>query len=206
MVTKNFQFEDGIYLSFQSFKQNKPDYPIDSVKMVHFINPQTHLAQVDHIVLKNRQISVEPDSIWGVSINGIPYKKVNHPGLDKPLTTFAGLKARGKLCYYSFPSTVFQKVPISAYNPLNGRPFRTGIITKPEEVLVEIMIHWESGEEKPFNRENLLEFIADDKALSNTVRELEEEEINEKLFKCLLIYDDRNPVYLGTTNTSEEDQ
>jgi hypothetical protein len=206
MVTKNFQFQDGVYLSFESLKKNQPDLPMDSIDMVLFVNPQTHLAQVDHIVLKSDRQAINLDSIWGLSINGIPYKKVDHSNLEKPLTTFAGLKARGKLCYYSFTATNFQEVPIRAYNPLNGRPFRTGTITKPEEVLVEMMIHWETGEEKYFNKENLLQLIQDDKALSNTVRDLKEDEIEEKLFKCLLIYVDRNPVYLDKTNTSSEDQ
>ncbi|MEZ5059009.1 MAG: hypothetical protein R2879_18400 [Saprospiraceae bacterium] len=196
LVTKNFRFEDGIYLDFSSLKANKPAYKFDEVDMVHFVNPQTHLAQVQYILVKEGNLELHPDSVWAVCFDGLPYKRIDKDSTGNPLPTFVGLKARGKLSYFSYTKTMLEEVSIKAYNPINGRPFRVGTVSKPNEIKVEKMLHWETGEEKTFNRVNLLAWLEDDTAMKNTVEDLKEDEVEQKLFRCLLIYDDRNPVYL----------
>ena len=52
----------------------------------------------------------------------------------------------------------------------------------------------ETGKIQPFGRATLQAWIEDDAQLWRTVSELTEAEAAEKLFKCLLIYDDRNQV------------
>ena len=61
-------------------------------------------------------------------------------------------------------------------------------------------MHFETGEVKDFTVENFLQWIQDDENLVETIMELSEEERQEKLFKCLLIYVDRNEVKIRKEN------
>ena len=109
---------------------------------------------------------------------------------------FVGLKVRGKLCYYAYETKEERWVEIAAYNPLTGKPFRKGKVSKEIEVVREYLLHFENGQVRAFDKAGLLHFIEDDEQLWKTVDELTDEEVKRKLYKCLLIYDDRNPVYL----------
>ena len=83
---------------------------------------------------------------------------------------------------------------MAAYNPLTGRPFRTGKVLREKEILVERMLSFETGQLADFNLENFKTWIADDSTLLKSFLELTPAEQQEKLFKTLLIYDDRNLV------------
>ena len=109
---------------------------------------------------------------------------------------FAGLRVRGRICYYAYDVEETKMIEIAAYNPLTGRPFRKGAVARKEAVTREEMLHFEDGRQSPFHKEAFLDWIADDPQLWRTVAELPEEELKEKLYKCLLIYDDRNPAYV----------
>lgn len=192
MVTKNYQFQDGIYLQANSFHRNRPDYAWDEVEKSLFTNPQTFLTQVEFI----RADSFSTQDVWGFCIGGIPYVRLEPRSNPKELPTFAGLQVRGNICYFSVQIDTTEMAPMSAYNPANGRPFRTGIVERDVRLLYQWMLRFETGEVAEFNRNNFLEWIQDDPGLSKSVRELSETEAGEKLFKCLLIYDDRNPVFI----------
>ena len=57
-------------------------------------------------------------------------------------------------------------------------------------------MNFETGEVADFTIENFLKWILDDPRLIQSINELSQEEAQEKLFKCLLIYDDRNEVFV----------
>jgi len=197
-VTKNFLFEDGIYLNLEEFQSNHPSIPWEAVESNYFINPQTFLVQVAYIRKKGKEQSdtLDLSKVWAISIKGIPYIRLRENDIHKELTTFAALRVRGKICYFAYPDSRSKKVKISAYNPLNGLPFRTAELEREEDVLIEKMLRFETGEVKEFTLPNFKEWIADDPILKSTLEELSPKEAEEKLFKSLLIYDDRNAVYL----------
>jgi hypothetical protein len=191
-VTKNFHFTDGVYLSFEEFRANRPAYRMEEVNAWFFTNPQTSLTQVETVVVEQTGQPVDTGLIWALSIGGVPYVRVPGGEISKELPTFAALKLRGKICYYTYPDWRNKQVHIAAYNPLNGRPFRTGTVEREEEVVVKKMLHFDTGEVADFTLDNFLAWIQDDPKLVETVNELPPEEKKEKLFKCLLIYVDRN--------------
>ncbi len=198
-VKKNFKFEDGVYLTYSSFKENRPDYSWEDVRSNLYSNPQTYMAQVEFIeVLDEEKTALNLDSIWGISIAGIPYIKLEKESIAKPNTNFAAIRLRGKICYYSYEDFEKKTVTIKAYNPVNGQPFRKGEVETKEKVKYEKMIWFDDGRMEDFNKTKLLEWIADDSSLYETVSLLTKEEAKEKLFKALLIYDDRNPVFIHT--------
>ncbi len=197
-VTKNFQFEDGIYLSLEEFQRNHPSIRWEQVESNYFVNPQTFLVQLAYLRKKGmeRADTLNLKTIWAISIDGIPYLRLQENDIHKELTTFAALRVRGKICYFAYPDSRSKKVKISAYNPLNGLPFRTAELDREEEVLIKKMMRFETGEIKDFTLPDFMGWIEDDPILKSTIEELSAEEAKEKLFKSLLIYDDRNAVYL----------
>ena len=124
--------------------------------------------------------------------------------MNRPLTSFAGLRVRGKIFYFNYETEFDEKVTIQAINPANGRPFRTGYVDKEKSILIEKMLLWDNGEVKDFSKANFIEWIEKDKALAQSVRELSEKDLKEKLFKSLLIYNDRHPVFIKTMQESGE--
>lgn len=193
LVTKNFKFEDGIYLTFEAFQTNNPDYSWNEVNSQVFINGESFISKTENFVLKNGQQLAFLD-VWGFSYNGIPYIRVSN---EAAFATFSALRVRGKLCYFTFEEEVSEWVEISAYNPVNGRPFRTGKVERVVEEIREKMLFFETGKIQDFNRANFLLAIKDiDPPLWNTLSDMVEEEAKGKLFKSLLIFDDRHEVYI----------
>lgn len=201
LLTKNFKFSDGIYLSFDAFQRNQPDLKWEQVRAQVFSNPQTFLTQIEAIQLKDstQYKSLTINDIYGVSLDGIPYLQLRAGATNSQLPTFAGLQVRGKLCYFEYEKTEETDVKIQAYNPLNGKPFRTGFVKRTIPVLYPKILNFNTGVIVPFDRENLLAQIEEDRQLSKTIEQLTAQEVEEKLFKCLLIYDDRNPAFIKTT-------
>ena len=198
-LTKNFQFQDGIYLSLEEFQANEPTFGWDELSASIFTNPQTMLTQISSISLPNggEDLVLDAHSIYALSIEGVPSILVESAEIQKNLATFAALKVRGKICYFGFPTIQKKEIAMQAFNPKNGRPFRTSTIEREEEVFVEKMLHFETGEILPFEVNNFLKWIQEDADLVKTISELNPKEQKEKLFKCLLIFDDRNHLYLN---------
>lgn len=192
VVTKNFNFKDGVYLSFDSFQSNTPSYPIEDLVISSFINPQTSMMQVDSIYHKGAKKSIDLAEVWGISLDGIPYIRLPDSEVNKLLPAFAAIKLRGKICYFTYPVWRMKKIPVAAYNPISGRPFLRSEVTRDEMIIEEKILHFETGEILDFNYPNLLSWISEDRHLVETLEKLPPEEVNEKLFKALLIYVDRH--------------
>ncbi|MFK7773598.1 MAG: hypothetical protein AB8F94_15720 [Saprospiraceae bacterium] len=202
-LSKNFKFQDGIFLSFEDFKKNTPTYKWNEVLAGVHSNPQNFLAQMYGLRVPKSEIkegeemeyeNVDLESIWGISLDGIPYIRLSREELNKENVVFAGMKLRGKICYYEYEEFVIQKKQMSAYNPVTGYPFRTKDVDVKVKLIHQNILHFESGETAVFSKENFKEWIKDDRKLYQTVKDLSPQEVEEKLFKCLLIYVDRNLV------------
>lgn len=194
LLTKNFKFVDGVYVSFEDFQQNQPTYLWDDLSANLATSEEGFIAQVEYI--KHKKNSLDLQQVWGICLGGIPYVRLPEGEVTKTATVFAGLRVRGKICYFKYKDEEIDMVEVKAYNPVNGRPFRQAKVPVERVVERERILDWQSGEIVHFNRENLLAWIADDRQLWNTLRDLPSEEVSEKLFRVLLIYVDRNNVYL----------
>ncbi len=196
LVSKNFKFKDGVYLQFEHFQKNQPTALWDSLDARLATNPQTLQMYVELIKFKNRPDSIELHKVWCVVIDGIPYVKLPKESQKNAATMFTGMVLRGKLCYFQYDEIEERLVPMSAYIPQTGQPYITKNVLQKREVVREKLVKFESGEMYDFTLSNFKELIQEDKDLLSTVNALKPKEISEKLFKCLLIYNDRNPVYL----------
>lgn len=197
-----FRFQDGIYLSVASLRSNQPDFRWKSVKAKIAANAESYRAQAEYI----RPVDTAPlthDRIWGIVLDGLPYIRLPETVTgDSTVLQFAGLRVRGRICYYEFEREEERLVEIKAYNPLTGRPFRSGNISKREVIAESRILHLPSGQQGPLDRSTLLGMIDDDEQLMRTVKELPDSPATEKLYKCVLIYDDRNPIFIPVPATS----
>ena len=144
VVTKNFHFEDGLYLSFEEFQMNSPSYLMEDIYIRSFTNPQTSLTQVDSLFHQKAKKEIDPETIWAICSDGVPFLKIPKNEVHKELPTFAALKLRGKICYFTYPDYRIKKIPVAAYNPLTGRPFLKGEVEREAKVVVEKMLHFEN--------------------------------------------------------------
>lgn len=183
-------------MSFEDFQYNRPTYTLDIVAGELVTNEEEWTIKAQNMRIK-REDSEKPldlTAVWGICFNGIPYVKRSLTEGPVTFAIFTGLRLRGKICYFSFEEEETKMITVSAYNPLNGRPFRTGKVATKEWVKKEKMLHFENGETVDFNRENLLKWIADDPQLVSSIEDLGEELPWETLYKCLRIYLDRHKV------------
>jgi hypothetical protein len=194
LITKNFKFQDGIYLTLQDLQKNQPNYNWNQVTANLASSDEGFIVQVETISIAEQALDLQ--QIWGICIKGMPYIRVPKGERTKAATVFAGLRVRGKICYFDYEEAVQEMREMKAYNPVTGRVFRTATLPVEKTVQRQQILHLETGEVVNFTKANFLNWIEDDRPLWNTVAELQPAEVREKLFKCLLIYVDRNPVYL----------
>lgn len=198
LLTNSFQFENGIYRTFEELKVNKPTYAWDEVETFAHINREKKIVRFDLIEVidsvNKLLIEVNQNDFWGIVVEGIPYVRV----IDtmKKQIQFVELRTRGKLCYYYYESFEVREVPMIIYDPETQRPIWRQSVKNKIDVTIEKVLNFESGESVFFNIKNLKELIADDTQLSNTLADLKQAEAEQKLFKMLLIYNDRNKIYI----------
>ncbi len=197
-LTNNFQFENGLYLTFEDLKANKPTYSWDEVKTYAHINREKKIIQFDLIEVvddvNKLLVEVNQNDFWGICVEGVPYIRV----IDtmKQQIQFVELRTRGTLCYYYYESFEIRDVPMIIYDPETQQPIWRQSVKNKMAVTIEKVLNFETGNTTMFTVNNIKTLIKKDIKLSNTLAELTEAEANKKLFKMLLIYNDRNKVYI----------
>ncbi len=201
LVDQSFVFENGVYRTFTAFQQNRPDIAWEDIQTNWITNPQTLMTQVEYIIEKESGEMIDLEGVWGIVIDATPYIQIQQ--IDKPLPVFAGFRVWGNICYFAYEEEVMIKVPIKAYNPNTGRPFRSGFVKREETVLRERILRFETGEMADFNYDTMLEWVENDRTLWRALDSLSPEEAEERLFRTLLIYDERNAVYIRNVSSKK---
>ncbi len=195
VLNNDFKFKDGLYFSIESFKANEPDIEWEDTHTELFVHPDKQSAIVYFLSFQD---TLE-DKIWGFSYKGVPFLRIVKD-VDSDYSEYSALSIRGKLCYFVFETRETKEVVIKAYNPLTGRPFREGTVENIETIRNRQLLHFGTGEIADFTVESFVNWIQDDEQLVKTIQDLSSKEAEEKLFKCLLIYNDRNVVKVNTNN------
>ncbi len=193
LVDNSFRFKEGVYTRFEEMKLDAPKYQLEELKGEWIVMEEQYRAK---LVLPTDGIgNIDADEIWGISVAGVPYVKVGEDE-EKGMLVFSGFRLRGKICYYEKEVTKEKESVIKAYNPVTGRPFRSAVIKNEKREIVGILLDFESGKTAFFELKTVRKWLSDDKQLSRTLEQTPSEELREKLFKFVRIYDDRNPVYI----------
>jgi hypothetical protein len=194
-LTNTFSFSNGIYKSFEEFKQNKPSVAWQDVTSDLVVLESVHKAKLGNLLSASDSSTINIGNIWGFAVNGTPYKKV----LDEEengFHAFAGLQLRGQICYYEYSMVTQVPVEVSAYNPLTGKPFRTSILMREKRETFKIMLDFESGNEDIFSLESVKKWIASDKSLLETFNQTALADRKKKLLKFIQIFNDRNEMFI----------
>ena len=201
VVTKNYKFNDGIYFSFSDFQKNSPVLAWDEMQGNIFSNPEAFTVKAEILKRKSTGPTQENllDSIWGFTMGGIPYIKIEQEKKE-PLTLFAGMRVRGKLCYFTYEVREEKEIVFSAYNPVTYQPFRSSKEKRNMKIKKEKIILFETGKVIDYNYENMAVILQDDPTIFRALNQIEDWELEEKMFKCLLIYNDRHDVTTIASN------
>jgi len=195
-IDSKFMFEDGVYQTHQDFKTNQPtfalheipvfDYKLDGEKNLLFLSDKS----IDQLA-KSKVKSL--DNIWGLCIKGRPYMKVT-PNNNKEQVYFVRYYILGSICYLYYPVFQEKTVEMFVHNPYTGDKVGSKTIVNKEKTFIKKLMVFETGELVDYNGANFLRLINKDKRLVKTLKGLTEEQISEKLFKSIRIYNDRNPL------------
>ncbi len=192
ILSNSTKFEEGIYLTYEAFAHNQPDFSWQEVGGNIFINQQNHTAKIQGLYVKMDSIKRDLNQVWGFCRFGVPFKQIEQIA---DYQRFSTIKVRGRLCYYSYLKPVEKTIEIVAYNPKTGRPFRRGEVNNLEEEKVAKVFEYETGKQFNFTLPDFMAYISDkDQSLWRSLDKLSKEQANAKLYKCLLIYNDRHPV------------
>lgn len=183
-LRRGFSFQEGFYASFSDWQANKPT----STRAVR--------------ASENRErnvLFIDADSAflarhWGVVWQGAPYIRVRSQKPGQSPFFFVKIHVLGRICYYHYDDYEEKALVMPIYDPFSGRLLASKRITNLEKKHYEWMLHAETGVHKAFSKANLTEWVKDDVRLARTLSELKPKEQEEKLFKVLLIYNDRNPI------------
>lgn len=197
VLNGEFRFENGFYLSHESLINNQPNIAPDTNKFEIISSGTTgnlfaalkgeQLMSLDHF-----------DTILYIVEEGKVY--INADEDLRGLHRFVLISVQGKIGLFERDYEEKVIVPIKAYNPLNGQPFRQGEIEKKVRTSVPYLLEFETGRFMPFTYRNFLGMIEDDKDLVDQVLAINTEDRNDKLYKCLLIYNDRNSFVIKNNN------
>lgn len=193
-LVNSFEFNDGVYLTINDLQQNQPNYTWAEINASAHINRDKEVIRLEYLNTKDSSKIGLEQGVWGICVEGVPYIRM----IDtmKEQTIFTALRVRGKLCYFYYDSYEMREVPMTIYDPNTGQPIWQQNVENKEPVVVEKILNFETGNISDMEVSAFKKWIQDDKQLTNTINDLSAAEARAKLYKMLLIYNDRNPYYL----------
>lgn len=186
-LTKHFRFNDGIYMSFNDFYNNTPtrqfkEYKIKAHPLNRYDAKQFELKDL----ASNKRVPTM--DVFAIVIGGVPFIN-NDYGKERKIADFFIIVNRltvvGNICFFVYDDygTDFD---------LQGSGTRPYVITR------RMMFRFNTGEITSFNLSDFKIWIADDERLFATINALSDRDAAAKMYKCLLIYNDRNPIFMKT--------
>lgn len=203
LVNKDFRFTDGLYHNIDQLQANQPAYEIGRLDGRLVLQEEAYLLKIEHLYpLGHPTQRFDLTGFPIIVLKGIPYIRARQDE-GRQFTVYAGLRVRGRLCYYAYEEPGLDTMLMKAYNPLTGKPFRQKEVVRETSQLQEYLLDLHTGEVLQYNLDNLLTAMANDEALCNTLSTLPIQEAENRMQKALLIYDDRNPIYLPAPLTEQ---
>ena len=197
-VTPTFAFADGLYFTYDEFVRNQPRIPMQDVQPRLVTNPRTWITQVESLTRRSDGQPVDINQLWGISIDGIPYIRIAADSIDKPLPAFAGLRITGNICYFQYERTEERLVEMTAYNPLTGRPFRSGQVKRDYMEIRERILRFETGGIPHYNQATTIQCKTRHQMIQTTLRRLspDTENLEDQLYNIMLSFNKRHPVFI----------
>jgi hypothetical protein len=197
-LTNNFEFNNGVYLTINDLQNNQPNYNWQEVKASAHINRDKNVVRFEYLNLMdslgNLVGNLTNTDFWGICVDGVPYIRVADTMVHE--VQFVGLRTRGKICYFEYDSYEMRSVPMTIYDPKTQKPIWVQNIDNKEPIEKEKMMDFSTGIVEDLDIAIFKDWIKNDAQLVNTINDLSEKEANQKLYKMMLIYNDRHPYFV----------
>ncbi len=186
----SFEFNDGVYTSFQSFRNNTP------IPFENFVSPAfdddffKQLLKTDAISFfdENGIVNEMPRKlIWGYANNGKPY--IYNSG------KFNLIPYIGTISHFMTTELVthFINSPSAMYSPYYSPATQTYVT----EELVHYFLNTKNGEIIPYNQASLQDLISDDEELHAEYMKLSKRRRAKSIIEYMQKYNKRHPILFG---------
>ncbi len=190
-LSSKFKFADGVYASFADLRANRPTEAAKNLDISKSLRPRENSIIINSV--KKGAEAVNFNAFFAVVIDGNPYLRSAN---DSTGRTFIGLQTVGKLCYYSYSADEETRIEMPVHDPETKKVIYTGAVKNKVRKTVRKIFNFNTGEINDLTINNLERMAADDKNLVNTMHGYAPDDLNDRLVKCLLIYNDRNFVFI----------
>jgi hypothetical protein len=189
-LNAKFRFHDGIYWSAQALKNNKPNLVSADLTKNAIVTDNVIQTTDDP---KNAALK----TAWCIVKNGVPYLQYRADTANTEVQTFYKLQLQGKICYFGYSRNEMKRIPMNVFDPQTHQLIYTSFIQNSEKTTYRFIARLSDGSIIPLNRKNLAEWTIDDKKLTISVLDLQDDdELAARLFKSVLVYNDRNFVWI----------
>lgn len=208
--TPDFRFNDGIFLTFEQVKENKPISKAKILTSAEY-NDRDFFKQVfsnDNIYFYDamgiRQ-EINTEDIWGYSRNGILYVQIQGG--------FNRITYVGNICHFVADITTYDRryygSPYNYYDPYYSpysynyyspyyspyyMPYRPTTVARNE--LVQYMIEFETGKMIEYDVKNVEMLLMKDPELYDEFMKLSRKKKKQMMFLYLRKYNEKHPLYL----------
>ena len=214
--TSEFSFKDGVYLSFQDFKNNNP------VPLTHIIsdfdirNPNylTRVLEQDTVYYYDNlyeERSVAADDLWGFSNQGrvqIAHNLVWSKKKKIKDIVFVPLNTIGKVCFYAAEQYVYRSLLDSPEIGMFSDSYYTDESYTRERVPVFMLVEFETGDlilssqsiVSDFVTETVYRLLESDESLLREFASLPMKQQRKQAMFFLKRYNERNPIFFPINN------
>ncbi len=195
-INNQYHFKTGIYTQAIDFQQDKPSVSFSQLSRFNYelSNDGNQLQIPFNTVDRYQREGVNLPQIWGLCINKTAYIRIVTDSSAAYLS-FIRLHAVGKLCYFYYPVIQSEPVAMGIFDPLSGRKMAEKTIFNKKKTVYENFFTFAGANPLELNRDNLTAAIQDDKKLSESFNADTARSDSDFLFKTLLIYNERNPIF-----------
>jgi len=193
-----FMFNDGIYLSFDQLKNNRPIPVARLVSQNDHSSPDfyTKLLEEKKVIFFDDfgvQQTVAVDKIWGFSRNGIVYVRIGD--------NYSRITVVGSICHFVANITTYSSRyydPYS-YNPYYNR-YSANPPTSTTTEMRQFLLDFETGKILEYDVQGVEVLLMKDPELYDEFEALGNKKKKQMKFLYIRKFNDRNPLYIPVNN------
>lgn len=192
-VAQSNELKDGLYLSFDDFRFNRPIPPVYlindlDIRDPNYLDSVVDLPEIKYYDAFEEERNMDPESLWGYCRGGKPFVNKDDQ--------WARITIVGSLCHFTtwVEKVEFQRPDVYGGGYQNVYPYSSGF--HPVEIrtteLVENIIDLQTGSHDRFTIESLKNSLIRDDALYKEFDSLKKREQKDLLFRYLILFNKKH--------------
>lgn len=184
----DFKFTEGVYLSFEQFKMNKP-LPKNQLIVRSSVEDMEFFARVlseQEVQFYNEfgiKQAVKTSDIWGYSRKGLVFVNVNG--------SFHRMPVIGSLCYFAATVEVMDSRGVDPFDPYYSMYVPA---TTSREELKQFILKFDTGDLIDYSYQVVEELLKSDEELYAEYKGLKKKMKKQKAFVFIRRYNEKHPV------------